>query len=200
MISFLINKKDMKKVIVMYGLPASGKSTQAKLLEKKYGWRHFSMGEKLRALIESGSAIGLKAKNIVENGLLVPDDIILAALGPVAEQAQNTGIIFDGFPRKQEQALILDKLLADTGAKVDACILLEVSGETVQKRINSRLSVEARLDDQDSEIVKNRVDVFKQESTPLCAYYETQNKLHRLDGEKSIEEIFEKICEIIETL
>ncbi|MDD3435411.1 MAG: nucleoside monophosphate kinase, partial [Patescibacteria group bacterium] len=131
---------------------------------------------------------------------LVPDDIILAALGPVAEQAQNTGIIFDGFPRKQEQALILDKLLADTGAKVDACILLEVSGETVQKRINSRLSVETRLDDQDSAIVKNRVDVFKQESTPLCAYYETQNKLHRLDGEKSIEEIFEKICEIIETL
>jgi len=190
----------MKKVIVIYGLPASGKSTQAKLLEKKYGWQHFSMGEKLRALIKSGSDIGAKAKDIVENGLLVPDDIILAALGPVAEQAQSTGIVFDGFPRKQEQAQILDKLLADTGTKVSACLLLEVSGETVQKRINSRLSVEARSDDQDSAVVKNRVEVFEQESLPLCAYYEAQNKLYRLDGEKSVEEIFEKICEIVENL
>ena len=190
----------MKKVIVIYGLPASGKSTQAKLLEKKYGWQHFSMGEKLRALIKSGSDIGAKAKDIVENGLLVPDDIILAALGPVAEQAQSTGIVFDGFPRKQEQAQILDKLLADTSAKVSACLLLEVSGETVQKRINGRLSVEARSDDQDSAVVKNRVEVFEQESLPLCAYYEAQNKLYRLDGEKSVEEIFEKICEIVENL
>ncbi|MGI5827273.1 MAG: adenylate kinase [Patescibacteria group bacterium] len=190
----------MKKVIVMYGLPASGKSTQAKLLEEKYGWHHFSMGEKLRALIESGSEVGAKAKEIVENGLLVPDDIILAALGSVAEQAKTVGLVFDGFPRKQEQAVMLDELLAATGVKVSACILLEVSDETVHQRISRRLAVAVRKDDQDSAVIQNRINVFRKESLPLCAHYETQGKLYRLDGEKSIEEVFTEICKIVEAL
>ena len=193
-------KKIMKKVIVIYGLPASGKSTQAKLLEEKYGWHHFSMGEKLRALIDSGSEVGARAKDIVENGLLVPDDIILAALGSVAEQAKTVGLVFDGFPRKQEQAVMLDELLAAAGAKVDACILLEVSDETVHERISGRLAVEVRKDDQDGAVVQNRINVFRKESIPLCAYYEEQSKLYRLDGEKSIEKIFAEIEKIIETL
>lgn len=190
----------MNKVIIMYGLPAAGKSTQAKLLREKYGFFHFAMGDKLREMISSGSEIGQKAKAIVESGLLVPDDVIIAALGDVASQANTTGVIFDGFPRKQRQIEILNELLAGVDAQVDACFLLEVSGEEVQRRIDARIALEARGDDKDASVVQNRLDVFKQESEPLCDYYEKEEKLHRINGEQSIEKVFSDICQIIEKL
>jgi len=188
----------MGKIIIMYGLPAAGKTTQAKKIAEKYGMYHFAMGEKLREQIASGSELGLKIKNTVAAGLLVPDEIILEVLRDVKKQAVETGIIFDGFPRIINQAILLDQMLAEVGLTADAFCLLKVSSEEVEKRINNRIALENRGDDKDKSVVENRMNVFLKESIPLSAHYQEKNKFYELDGEEPIETIFKKLCEIIE--
>jgi len=188
----------MGKIIIMYGLPAAGKTTQAKKIAEKYGMYHFAMGEKLREQIASGSELGQKIKDTVAAGLLVPDEIILEVLRDVKQQAVKTGIVFDGFPRIVNQAILLDQMLTEVNLSVDAFCLLKVSSEAVEKRINDRIALENRGDDKDKSVVENRMNVFLKESVPLSNHYQTKNKFYELDGEQPIENIFEKLCEIIE--
>ncbi len=188
----------MGKIIIIYGLPAAGKTTQARLIAEKYGLYHFAMGEKLREQIASGSELGQKIKSTVDSGLLVSDDLILEVLRDVKNQAVKTGIVFDGFPRIIDQAIILDKMLAEVGLEVDAMCLLKVTGEEVDKRINDRIAIENRGDDKDKSVVENRMNVFLKESIPLSEYYKAKNKFYELDGKESIDEIFKKLCDIIE--
>lgn len=188
----------MGKIIIMYGLPAAGKTTQARLIAKKYGLYHFAMGEKLREQIASGSELGQKIKSTVDSGLLVSDELILEVLRDVKNQAVETGIIFDGFPRIVDQAILLDKMLEEVGLEVSAMCLLKVSSEAVDKRINDRIAIENRGDDKDKNVVENRMNVFLKESVPLSEHYKAKNKFYELNGEESIEEIFDKLCKIIE--
>lgn len=188
----------MGKIIIMYGLPAAGKTTQARLIAEKYDLYHFAMGEKLREQIASGSELGEKIKSTVASGLLVSDELILEVLRDVKNQAFETGIVFDGFPRIIDQALLLDKMLEEVGLKVHAMCLLKVSNKEVEKRINDRIAVENRGDDKDKSVVENRMAVFMKESAPLSAHYQTHDKFYELDGEEPIDIIFEKICAIID--
>lgn len=188
----------MGKIIVMYGLPAAGKTTQARLIADKYGLYHFAMGEKLREQIASGSELGEKIKNTVATGALVSDELILEVLRDVKNQAVETGIVFDGFPRIVDQAILLDKMLAEVDLEVSAMCLLRVSSEEVERRINDRIAMENRGDDKDKSVVENRMNVFLKESIPLSAHYQAKNKFYELDGEDLIENIFKKLCEIIE--
>lgn len=187
----------MGKIIIIYGLPAAGKTTQARLIAEKYGLYHFAMGEKLRQQIASGSELGQKIKNTVDSGLLVSDELILEVLRDVKNQAVETGIIFDGFPRIIDQAILLDKMLEEVGLEVDAMCLLKISSEEVDKRINDRIAFENRGDDKDKSVVENRMNIFLKESIPLSEHYKAKNKFYELDGQESIEEIFKKLCKII---
>ena len=191
-------KNIMGKIIIMYGLPAAGKTTQARLIAEKYGLYHFAMGEKLREQIASGSELGQKIKSTVDSGLLVSDELILEVLRDVKNQAIETGIIFDGFPRIIDQAILLDKMLEEVGLEVGAMCLLKITSEEVDKRINDRIATQNRGDDKDKSVVENRMNVFLKESLPLSEHYKAKNKFYELNGEEPIEEIFTKICEIID--
>ncbi len=183
----------MGKIISIYGLAAAGKTTQAELLCKKYGFYQFGMGEKLRAEINSGSELGEKIKATVASGLLVSNDLIKEVLQNVKSQARETGIVFDGFPRMVPQAELLDEMLLEINLSVDLFILLKVSPEEVLRRISARAETDGRDDDKDPGVVASRLAVFEQESIPLIAHYKSQGKFVEIDGEKSIEEVFSEI-------
>jgi adenylate kinase len=188
----------MGKIVIMYGLPAAGKTTQAKKIAEKYGLYHFIMSDKLRELAASGSETGQKIKEMMASGALVPDEIIVEALRDVKPNASSTGIVFDGFPRLLNQNGFLEEILGEINLEVDAMILLKVPGETAEKRISDRVAVENRVDDKDKEAVKNRMNIFMKESIPLSEHYLAKEKFYELDGEEEVEIIFEKICQIIE--
>ena len=188
----------MGKIIIMYGLPAAGKTTQARLIAEKYGLYHFLMSDKLKELAASGSELGETIKDMMAKGILVPDDIILEALREIKPKALETGIVFDGFPRLLNQNMILEQMLKEIDLEVDSMFLLKVSSQEVERRIEDRVLAENRVDDKDKSLVENRMNIFLKESIPLSEHYKAKNKFYELDGEEPIENIFEKICEIIE--
>lgn len=183
----------MGKIIILYGLPASGKTTQAELLFKKYGLYQFGMGDKLRAEIASGSELGNKIKSTVASGLLISSDLVSGVLHNVKKQAQETGIVFDGFPRMMPQAMLLDEMLAEIGLKVDLFILLKISPEEAEKRIDTRAINGTRSDDKDPKVINSRMEVFRQESTPLIAHYNSLGTYVEINGEASIPDVLREI-------
>ena len=185
----------MGKIIVLYGLAAAGKTTQAELLFKKYGLYQFGMGDKLRAEIEADTELGKKIQETVANGRLVSDELIQGVLQGIKTQAQETGIVFDGFPRMMPQAKLLDEMLTEVNLGVDLFVLLKVSLEEVERRIAARATSGGRADDKDQAVINNRLEVFRKESIPLINHYQAKNKFVEIDGEKSITEVFAEIEE-----
>ena len=183
----------MKKIISLYGLAAAGKTTQANLLCKKYGFQQFGMGETLRAEIASGSELGAEIKKSVDQGVLIPDELMVQVLKKIGPSIKETGIVFDGFPRIVPQAEMLDKIVKENGLEVDLFILLNISFAEAQKRINKRAAETGRSDDQDPKVINNRLEVFRRESEPLISYYKERGKFIEIDGEKTIEEVFSEI-------
>jgi adenylate kinase len=188
----------MKKIISLYGLPACGKTTQAEKLAKKYGFYQFGMGDKIRAEIKSGSELGKKIAVMNDAGILVPDELMIQLIKNCGDQAKKTGMVFDGFPRMVSQAEMLDKILGDTGLTVDIFFYLQISRTEAINRINKRAALTGRNDDQDLEVVNNRIGVFNEQSAALMDYYRRQEKLVEIDGEKNIEEVFLEICSQLE--
>lgn len=183
----------MKKIIALYGLAAAGKTTQADLLCKKYGFQQFGMGETLRAEIASGSELGAEIKKSVDKGVLIPDELMVQILKKIGSSIKETGIVFDGFPRMVPQAEMLDKIVRENGLEVDLFILLNISYEEAEKRIGDRAEKTGRADDKDPKVVGNRLDVFRQESAPLISYYKDRGKFIEINGEMAITEVFEEI-------
>lgn len=190
----------MGKIVIMYGLPAAGKTTQAKKIAEKYGLYHFIMSDKLRELAASGSELGNTIKEMMAAGALVPDEIIMEAIRDVKPKALENGIVFDGFPRLLNQGQMLEQMLSEINLKVDAMILLKVGADEVRSRIGERAAVENRVDDNNKDVVENRINIFLKESIPLTDHYRKLSKLHELNGEEEIDNIFEKISQIIESL
>jgi adenylate kinase len=184
----------MNKIICVYGLPGCGKTTQAALLNKKYGVYQFGMGDKIRAEIKSGSELGKKIEIIHNTGILVPDDLMFKIIKNCGEQAKATGMVFDGFPRMISQAEMLDKILAEAGVKIDKFFYLKVTREEALKRLSNRAKLTERVDDKEATVINNRVGVFLEQSVALFEYYQQQGKLVEIDGEKSIEEVHQEIC------
>lgn len=185
--------------IVLFGPPGAGKGTQSQKLIAKYHLVHLSTGDLLRAQIAEGTELGLKAKKLMDEGLLVPDEVVIGMIGNALQKnKQAAGFIFDGFPRTVAQAESLDRLLAEHGTDVACMIALEVGEEELVKRLLERGKTSGRPDDQDETKIRRRVTVYNTETAQVAGYYAAQHKFHSLNGIGEIETIFGQISDLID--
>lgn len=184
--------------IVLFGPPGAGKGTQSEKLIAKYGLVHLSTGDILRSEIARGTALGMEAKQIMDRGDLVSDDIVIGMIESKLDANPNAnGFIFDGFPRTQAQAVALDDLLQKKGTAISAMLALEVDNEELVKRLLLRGKDSGRPDDANEEIIRNRVNEYNNKTLPLKKYYSEQAKFHSINGIGSIESIFNQLTERI---
>ncbi len=185
--------------LVLFGPPGSGKGTQADKLKAKYNLVHISTGDLLRQEIKDQTALGIEAKKLMDQGLLVPDEIMIGMIDSKLEANKDAaGIIFDGFPRTIPQAEALDNLLSGKNTAISACLFLQVSEEELVKRLLLRGQTSDRADDRDESIIRNRVKVYRDQTLPVAEYYGTQGKREDIQGEGSIDEIFALLSAAIE--
>ncbi len=188
--------------IVIFGAPGSGKGTQSDKIIEHYKLFHISTGDVLRDNIRRGTELGKTAKGYIDQGQLVPDELIIDILAQVLDENKENaceGVIFDGFPRTIPQAEALEQLLADRGTKIDAVVGLEVPEEELIKRILLRGQMSGRADDNE-ETARKRLEVYHNQTSPLKAYYEQQGKYRAINGLGSIDGIFESISETLDSL
>ena len=185
--------------IVLFGPPGAGKGTQSQKLIAQYNLVHLSTGDLLRAQIAEGTELGLKAKKLMDEGLLVPDEVVIGMIGNALQRnTQAAGFIFDGFPRATAQAESLDQLLASHHTSVACMIALEVGEEELVTRLLERGKTSGRPDDQDETKIRRRVTVYNTETAQVAGYYAAQNKFHALNGIGEIDTIFQQICTLID--
>lgn len=210
--------------IVMLGAPGAGKGTQAKKIAAKYNIPHISTGDIFRANIKNGTELGKKAKTYMDQGLLVPDELVVdLVVDRVNQEDCSSGYVLDGFPRTIPQAEALDKALADLGQKVDYAIDVEVPDENIVKRMGGRracVSCGATYhlvyaapksegacdvcgkelilrDDDKPETVQKRLNVYHEQTKPLIDYYSKSGVLKEVDGTMEIDDVFQAITEIL---
>jgi len=206
--------------IVLLGAPGSGKGTQAKKLEQERGIPHISTGDMLRAAVEAGTRFGQRAKAIMEAGQLVSDDIML---GIISERLRETdaedGFILDGFPRTEQQALDLAELLDELGQPLDCAVLMDVPFEILMKRLTGRRTCSAtgkllnvyfsppeeleackeaggeliQRDDDNEETIRNRLEVYREQTEPLIEFYQKRGKLTTVDADGGIDEVYDRL-------
>lgn len=212
--------------LILMGLPGAGKGTQAEKIIDKYGIPHISTGDMFRAAISKETELGLKAKAFMDQGALVPDEITNGIVKErLAQSDTENGFLLDGFPRTLEQAEALDNILGELNKKIDAVIDIDVSPEVLIDRLAGRFicktcgatyhklfnppKVEGTCDrcgghefyqreDDKPETVKNRLEVNIKNSEPILAYYQAKNLLHKVDGDRDIQEVFVDVVKIIE--
>lgn len=185
--------------IVLFGPPGSGKGTQAAKLVEKYKLVHLSTGDIFRANIKGGTELGTLAKSYIDKGMLVPDEVTIGMLESEADKYPNAmGFIFDGFPRTIQQAEALDKYLAGRNTSISMMLSLEVDEEELRKRLLLRGKDSGRADDQDPEVIQNRINVYHRDTAPAKEYYTGQGKFHGINGVGAIEDIFQSLCAAID--
>lgn len=212
--------------LVLLGLPGSGKGTQAKLISEKYHVEHFSTGDVFRKNILLNSEFGIKIKQYMDSGRLVPDDFTISLVEQtIKKEIYNKGYLFDGFPRTVNQSILFEEFLAEHGEKLTKVILIDLPQELIFNRMTGRRicsncgatynvnfnppKVEGVCDicsekalvqrsDDKEETVKKRLDIYANQTEPLVDYYEKENLLARVDGTKGIDEVFRSICSIID--
>jgi adenylate kinase len=185
--------------IVLFGPPGAGKGTQSEKLVEKYKLIHLSTGDLLRSEIKAGTDLGKQAKELMDAGKLVPDEVVIGMIKSRLEQnAKANGFVFDGFPRTEAQAEALDKLLIRFKTEITAMLALEVNDEELIKRLLERGKSSGRSDDANEDVIKNRLAVYQKETAVLKAYYTEQKKFEGIDGKGTIEEVFERLCQRIE--
>ncbi len=188
--------------IVIFGAPGSGKGTQSDKLIDHYKLFHISTGDVLRDNIRRGTDLGKTAKGYIDQGQLVPDELIINILAQVLDENKDNarqGVIFDGFPRTIPQAEALEQLLADRGTRIDAVVGLEVPEDELIKRILLRGQQSGRSDDNE-DTARKRLETYHNQTSPLKAYYEQQGKYHAINGLGSIDGIFDLIKEALDNL
>ena len=185
--------------IVLFGPPGAGKGTQSQNLIDKYGLVHLSTGDILRGEIKAGTELGMEAKKLMDRGELVPDEVVIRMISHrIEEHKHGAGFIFDGFPRTQAQAKALDVLLELKGTEITCMLALAVPDQELIDRLLERGKTSGRADDQNQEIIGNRISVYNRDTAPVKEYYAAQGKLHDVDGLGSIEEITDRLAEAIE--
>lgn len=188
--------------IVIFGAPGSGKGTQSDNLIKTYNLFHISTGDVLRDNIKRGTELGATAKAYIDKGQLIPDDLMIGILADVLDsnrEAAQEGVIFDGFPRTIAQAEALETMLQERGTSVSTVIGLEVPEEELIERILLRGKLTDRTDD-NMETVKNRLNVYHNQTSPLQEFYKEKGLYQAIKGTGKIEEIFADICRAIDTV
>ena len=189
------------KNIVLFGPPGSGKGTQANNIISKYNLIHLSTGDMLRAEIAAQSTLGMEAKSLMDKGELVPDAVVIGMIeNKLNSNPYAAGFVFDGFPRTVGQAQALDTLLAKRNIPIQKVLSLRVSEEELTKRILDRGKTSGRADDQNPEIVKNRVVEYRMKTEPLANYYSAQGKLVEIQGEGTVEHISDMLFHEIDEI
>ena len=189
------------KNIVIFGAPGSGKGTQSDLMIEKYGFGHISTGDVLRAEIKNGTELGKTAKQFIDNGQLIPDELMVSILASVYDSfgREHKGVIFDGFPRTIPQAEALKEMLSKRGHCVAAMIELDVPEDELMKRLIKRGQESGRSDD-NAETIKKRLDVYHNQTSPLVDWYEKEGIRNHIDGLGELDRIFSDICNVIDKL
>lgn len=180
--------------IVLFGPPGAGKGTQSERLIEKYGLVHLSTGDVFRANIKGETELGKLAKSYMDAGQLVPDEVTINMLrSEVVKHEQPKGFIFDGFPRTNAQAEALDTFLASLNTEITVMLALEVEENELKSRLLKRAEVSGRADDADPAVIEKRITVYNQETAPVKAFYQAQNKFVAIDGIGSIDEITQRL-------
>lgn len=189
----------MKKLnIVLFGPPGAGKGTQSQFLIERYGLVHLSTGDLLRSEIKDETELGLKAKELMDVGELVPDDVVIGMIrNKIESHLDAKGFIFDGFPRTKAQAEALDAMLGSKSEPIVAMLSLEVPDEELVKRLLGRGNTSNRADDKDESVIRNRIQEYMKKTMPLKDYYAAQNKFKGIDGVGSLDEITARLVKAI---
>ena len=186
--------------IVIFGDPGSGKGTQSERIVEKYGINHISTGDVLRAEIKNGTELGKTAKGYIDQGQLIPDELMIDILASVFDSFKDSkGVIFDGFPRTIAQAEALKKMLAERGQDVSVMVDLDVPEEELMVRLIKRGKDSGRADDNE-ETIKKRLHVYHSQTAPLIDWYKNEKKYQHINGLGTMEGIFAEICEAVDKL
>ena len=186
--------------IVIFGAPGSGKGTQSERIVEKYGINHISTGDLLRAEIKNGTELGKTAKGYIDQGQLIPDELMIDILASVFDSFKDSkGVIFDGFPRTIAQAEALKKMLAERGQDVSVMVDLDVPEEELMVRLIKRGKDSGRADDNE-ETIKKRLHVYHSQTAPLIDWYKNEKKYQHINGLGTMEGIFAEICEAVDKL
>lgn len=184
--------------LILFGPPGAGKGTQSAKLISKYHLAHISTGDMFRMHITNDTPLGKRVKQILADGLLVPDSITIEMLEEeVSNNAAAEGFIFDGFPRTVPQAEALDAFLASKGQQIDGVVQLDVDEVEIKQRIAERQKISGRADD-DAEKLLKRIDEYFSKTVHVIPYYEKQGKVVKVNGVGNIEDIFNNICQAID--
>ncbi len=192
--------KNMRNIVI-FGAPGSGKGTQSDKLIEKYGLNHISTGDVLRAEIKKGSELGKTAQQFIDNGQLIPDDLMVSILASVYDGfgKDHAGVIFDGFPRTIPQAEALKAMLAERGHEVAAMLELDVPEDELMKRLLLRGQQSGRADDNE-ETIKKRLVVYHSQTQPLIEWYKQEGIHHHIDGLGDLDRIFGDICAVVDNI
>jgi adenylate kinase len=208
-------------ILVFLGPPGAGKGTQAKLLSQRMGFLHLSTGDLLREAVKNQTPLGKKAKEYMDRGELVPDELIVQLIEETMPKDGN--VILDGFPRTVNQALALEEMLKGKGKKISKVLFFDVPDEVIIDRLSGRRvcskcgavyhakynppKVEGvcdqcggslvQRDDDKEEVVKKRLEVYRKQTQPLIEFYQDKNIIYRLDAGKAVEELFEEVKGLI---
>lgn len=185
--------------IILFGPPGSGKGTQSEKLIEKYGLKHLSTGDLLRSEIALQTPLGLEAKNLMDKGQLVPDEVVIGMISSALEANPDAkGFLFDGFPRTTAQSEALDKLLKLKQTEIGVLLAMEVSEEELVKRLLNRGLTSGRSDDNNETVIRARIVEYKDKTTVVANYYSQFDKVVTIKGEGTVEEIFSALCSEIE--
>ncbi|OKS87805.1 adenylate kinase [Mucilaginibacter polytrichastri] len=185
--------------LVLFGPPGAGKGTQSQNIIEKFGLIHLSTGDLLRSEIANGTELGLEAKKLMDDGLLVPDAVVIGMISNKLDSNKDAkGFIFDGFPRTVAQAEALDSLLASKDSQIDGMVALEVDAEELKQRLLLRGKESGRPDDANPEVIAKRIKEYNDKTAPVAEFYKAQNKFTSINGIGSINEIFDSIHEVIQ--
>lgn len=186
--------------LVLFGPPGAGKGTQSQKLIEKYKLIHLSTGDILRSEIANNTALGLEAKKLMDQGILVPDEVVIGMISNKLDSEKDAkGFIFDGFPRTISQAEALDKLLQSKGSAISGMIALEVDNVELENRLLSRGKDSGRPDDANVEIIRKRIEEYNSKTAPVANFYKSQGKYSSINGIGSIDEIFASISNQIDS-
>ena len=186
------------KYYILFGPPGAGKGTQAGAMAEKFNLCHLSTGALLRSEIAAGTPLGLKAKELIEGGNLVPDEVVEGMIESQFNTVKGVdGFLLDGFPRTIAQAESLDKMLSRRGEAVTAVVSLMIPDEMIMERIRHRAEIEGRADDASPEIISNRIKTYHEKTEPLVEYYKASGKYLEINGVGTIEEVRDRIFAIL---
>ena len=186
--------------IVIFGAPGSGEGTQSERIVEKFGINHISTGDVLRAEIKNGTELGKTAKGYIDQGQLLPDELIIDILASTLDSFKDSkGVIFDGFPRTIAQAEALKKMLSERGQEVSIMLDLDVPEDELMTRLIKRGQESGRADDNE-ETIKKRLTVYHSQTAPLIDWYKKEGKYQHINGLGNLETITQDICKAVDAV